>query len=172
MICFLLQMATKPKVIQSVVLYEVLGKRKAALDQLQKGLNTLGVLTEVQRNPQLFECLFVRDHRTLTSAIMKELFTFPDVLTEKMNLTKSMLTQFIDQSSDDTLALLMQFCTGSKTLPPIQNFHITVDFHGENYIFASTCLFSLQLPYFSSYGLFEAALLSTILSLGKSFTAV
>ena len=58
MICFLLQMATKPKVIQSVVLYEVLGKRKAALDQLQKGLNTLGVLTEVQRNPQLFDaCL-------------------------------------------------------------------------------------------------------------------
>lgn len=165
-------MATKLKVIQSIVLYEVLGKRKAALDQLQKGLNTLGVLSEMQRNPQLFECLFVRDHAALTSAVMNKLFTFPDVLTEKMNLTMSMLAQFVDQSSDDTLALLMQFCTGGKTLPPIQNFHIAVDFHAENYIFASTCLFSLQLPYFSSYGLFEAALSSAISSLGKSFTAV
>ena len=145
---------TKGYTISSIVWS--IGKEESSPWPTAKGIEYPWCTDWGAKKPTTVWCLFVRDH----------------VLIEKMNLTKSMLTQFIDQSSDDTLALLMQFCTGSKTLPPIQNFHITVDFHGENYIFASTCLFSLQLPYFSSYGLFEAALLSTILSLGKSFTAV
>lgn len=37
-------------------MYEVIAKRKVALDQLRDGLKILGILDEIQRYPQLFEC--------------------------------------------------------------------------------------------------------------------
>ena len=51
-------MSAKGKIIQSIVMYEVISKRKMALDQLRKGLTTLGVLDEMLKHPNLFENVF------------------------------------------------------------------------------------------------------------------
>ena len=41
-------------------MYEVIAKRKVALDQLRDGLKVLGILDEMQKYPQLFVCLHLQ----------------------------------------------------------------------------------------------------------------
>ena len=57
---FTLQPDSKLDVLQSLMLHDILVKRKCILDQLRKGLFTLGVLIEIEyNNPSLFEEFFV-----------------------------------------------------------------------------------------------------------------
>ena len=166
-------MSTKEKIIQSVVMYEVISKRKMALDQLRKGLNTLGVLDEMSKHPHLFESVFTFKPVELTPAIVKECLKYPDELSDQAQETKMMMNRFVDQSSSARLMQLMQYCTGSKMMPSVQNFAINVHFHSEDYISSSTCTFTLLIPdHFHSYGLFELSLNSAFSSSGKSFTSV
>jgi len=166
-------MSSKGKIIQSVVMYEVISKRKMALDQLRKGLTTLGVLDEMSKHPYLFENVFTFRPVELTPTTVKDCLKYPDELSEQAQDTKMMMIRFVDQSSSARLMQSMQYCTGSKTMPSDQNFEINVNFHSESYISSSTCTFTLLLPdHFPSYGLFELSLDSAFSSSGKSFTSV
>ncbi|XP_015759324.1 PREDICTED: uncharacterized protein LOC107338599 [Acropora digitifera] len=49
----------KLDVLQSLMLHDILVKRKSILDQLRKSLSTLGVLAEIEYNPSLFEEFFL-----------------------------------------------------------------------------------------------------------------
>lgn len=168
-----LQMSTKGKIIQSIVMYEVISKRKMALDQLRKGLITLGVLDEMSKHPHLFESVFTFKPVELTPAIVRECLKYPDELSDQAQEIKMMMNRFVDQSSSARLMQLMQYCTGSKMMPSVQNFAINVNFHCEDYISSSTCTFTLLIPdHFHSYGLFELSLNSAFSSSGKSFTLV
>ena len=154
-------------------MHEIVSKRKAALDQLRKGLTTLGVLEEIQKYPSTFESLFTYKSEELTSTKFKEYIRCPDQLSVQEENIKSMVIRFIDQSPTERLMLLMLFCTGCKVAPSVQGFKIDVGFHDENCIFSSTCTFTLQIPRcFTSYGQFEATLASAISLSGKSFTSV
>ena len=133
-------MSTKGKIIQSVVMYKVTSKRKMALDQLRKGLNTLGVLNEMSKHPHLFESVFT--FTPVTPAIVKECLKYPDELSDQAQETKMMMNRFVDQSSSARLMQLMQYCTGSKMMPSVQNFAINVHFHSDDYISSSTCTFT------------------------------
>ena len=115
-------MSTKGKIIQSVVMYVVISKRKMALDQLRKGLNTLGVLDEMSKHPPLFESVFTFKLVELTPAIVKKCLKYPDELSDQAQETKMMINRFVDQ-----------YCTGSKMMP--------------SYISSSTCTFTLLIPY-------------------------
>ena len=166
-------MSTKSKVVQSCVMYEVISKRKMALDQLRKGLTTLGLLDEISRYPHLFEGVFTFKAQELTPAIVNDCLKYPKELSEQDHSVKLMMTRFIDQSPSSRLMQFMQYCTGSKTMPSLHSFAISVSFHSESYISSSTCTFTLLIPNsFTSYGLFEAAMNSTISLAGKSFTTV
>ena len=166
-------MSTKGKIIQSIVMYEVISKRKMALDQLRKGLTTLGVLDEMSKHPHLFENVFTFKPVELTPTTVKDCLKYPDELSKQAQDTKMMMTRFVDQLSSARLMQFMQYCTGSKTMPSVQNFVINVNFHSESYISSSTCTFTLLLPdHFPSYGLFELSLDSAFSSSGKSFTSV
>ena len=48
---FTLRPDSKLDVLQSLMLHDILVKRKSILDQLRKGLSTLGVLAEIEYNP-------------------------------------------------------------------------------------------------------------------------
>lgn len=54
-----LQPEIKLDVLQSLLLHDILVKRKSILDQFRKGLSTLGILAEMEHNPGLFEESFV-----------------------------------------------------------------------------------------------------------------
>ena len=128
-------------------MYEVISKRKMALDQLRKGLNTLGVLDEMPKHPHLFESVFTFKPVELTLAIVKECLKHPDELSDQAQETKMMMNRFVDQSSSARLMQLMQYCTGSKMMPSVQNFVINVHFHSEDYISSSIWTFSLLILY-------------------------
>lgn len=167
------QMSTKGKIIQSEVMYKVISKCKMALDQLRKGLNTLGVLDEMSKHPHLFESVFTFKPVELTPAIVKECLKYPDELSDQAQETKMMMNRFVDQSSSARLMQLMLYCTGSKMMPFVQNFAINVHFHSEDHILSSTCTFTLLIPdHFHSYSLLELSLNSAFSSSGKSFTSV
>ena len=166
-------MSAKGKIIQSIVMYEVISKRKMALDQLRNGLTTLGVLDEMSKHPNLFERVFTFKPVKLTPATVKDCLKYPNELSDRAQESKMMMTRFVNQSSSARLMQLMQYCTGSKMMPSVQNFAINVNFHAENYISSSTCTFTLLMPdHFPSYGLFELSLNSAFCSSGKSFTSV
>ena len=154
-------------------MYEVLSKRKVALDQFRKGLMTLGLLSEIQNHPEIFESVFTYKSVELTAAAVKECFSYPADLNEQEEVIKAMVTRFICQSEPERLRQLMQYCTGGKNIPSVPSFKVKVNFHSDTYIYSSTCTFSLQIPNcFKSYGLFESAMSSAISSSGRSFTTV
>ncbi len=166
-------MSTNAKVIQGIIMYEVIAKRKVALDQLRDGLKILGILDEMQRFPQLFECAFIYKNVELTSEIVNDCLRYADALSEQEQNVKSMVTRFIEESSSIRLTEFLQYCTGSKSIPLVIGFQIKVKFHGEGYFHSSTCTFTLTLPHdVTSYGLLEAALNAVISTSGKLFTSV
>ena len=47
------------RVIQGLIVHDVIGRPKIILDQLAEGLNTLGFRTAMKEYPELLEALFV-----------------------------------------------------------------------------------------------------------------
>ena len=76
-------------------MYEVISKRKMALDQLRKRLTTLGVLDEMSKHPHLFESVFTFKPVKLTPATIKGC--------DRAQKTKMMITRFVNQSSSARL---------------------------------------------------------------------
>ena len=64
--------------MQSLVTYSVLTKNKVLLDQIRKGLCVLGVLTEVEGYPNLFEHLFIDKNLHADPAFVKGLMKLPE----------------------------------------------------------------------------------------------
>jgi len=63
-------------VAQSLITFNVLTKNVVLLDQMRKGLSTLGLLKEIEKNPTLFEHFFVHQGSQLTPDYVKELLNF------------------------------------------------------------------------------------------------
>ena len=64
--------------MQSLVTYSVLTKNKVLMDQMRKGLRILGVLSEIEKNPKLFEHLFVDKNLHAGPAFVKGLMRLPE----------------------------------------------------------------------------------------------
>ena len=79
-------------------MYEVISKRKMALDQLRKGLTTLGVLNEMSKHPNLFESVSTFKPVKLTPATVKDCLKYPDELSDRAQETKMMMTRFVSRS--------------------------------------------------------------------------
>lgn len=142
-----------------------------ALDQIRKGLKSLGVLELMEKYPQLFEDLFHPKPMPLTAVCIKENLLFPQQLNEVDHQVIGMLVRFLDQSSQERLQGFLKFCTGGNDIRLIQGKKIAVEFHDQNYIQASTCSLKMMLPTsVLSYGLFEVALQAALQECGKAFT--
>ena len=153
--------------------YDVIGKRKLSLDQLRKGLNTLGLLLELEKNPSLFESLFSQKQEEITFTSVKDHLVFPEQQDEVVHRMLTMLEKFLKEAPVERLESFMKFCTGSKCILALQNKKIEVEFHDENYIYSSTCSLKLQLPKcFGTYDDFKVALLAVINDCGRAFTTV
>ena len=63
-------------------MHDVLGKRKISYDQIRKGLKNLGVLDQLEKNPDLFFELFVTKEK-LTSHEIVKVFKFDNGVSEK-----------------------------------------------------------------------------------------
>ena len=109
---FTLQPDSKLDVLQSLVLHDILVKRKCILDQLRKGLFTLGVLIEIEyNNPSLFEEFFVYQGG---NDFVLNCLQFQD--SWKQNVVDDriyqMLHTFVKNLSVDELKNFLKFFTG------------------------------------------------------------
>ena len=138
-----------------------------ALDQFRKGMKTLGLLSEMEKHPFLFERVFNQGQKELTSTEVKDLLLFH----QQQELTQGLLVKFLDEAPQQRLQNFLKFCAGCKDILPLHDKKIQVEFHDQSYIFSSTCSLKLQLPKsFSAYNVFEVALLAVMDDSGKPFT--
>ena len=138
-----------------------------ALDQFQKGMKTLGLLSEMEKHPFLFERVFNQGQKEPTSTEVKDLLLFP----QQQELTQGMLVKFLDEAPQHRLQNFLKFCAGCKDILPLHDKKIQEEFHDQSYIFSSTYSLKLQLPKsFSAYNVFEVALLAVMDDSGKPFT--
>ena len=164
--CF--KKSTKNLISQNLIVYDVLGKRKISYDQIRKGLKNLGVLNQLERNPDLFSELFVTKEKLTSEEVMKVL-KFDNDVSEK---NKEFLNRFLQKCSESKLQEFLLFVTASKQLPLVSK--ITVKEDNSNALFGHTCVFTIVLASFSTYEDFEVALLSLLNSSTskKSFNCV
>ena len=69
-------------VVQSLLTFNVLTNNVSMLDQMRKGLSLLGLLEEIEKNPNLFEHFFVHQGSRFTPAYVKELLTIKECCTD------------------------------------------------------------------------------------------
>ena len=80
--------------MQTLIVHDVLTKRQAPMDQLVKGLETLGVYDLIKSNPDLMKAHFVNTKLPLTSEVLINNLEFPKNESDK-NKTKQLLIQAI-----------------------------------------------------------------------------
>ena len=102
-----------------------------ALDQLRKGLKTLGVLEVMGKYPLSFEDLFHPKPKSLTSLCVKENLLFPRQPDEDDNRVIGMLIQFVEQSSQERLQAFLKFCIGGNDFRLIHGKKMMVEFHNQ-----------------------------------------
>lgn len=69
-----LTLSNRDMALQNLIVYEVLIKRKEAMDQFCKGLKTLGIQSAVQVCPELMKEYFIAQPSQLTALKVIELF--------------------------------------------------------------------------------------------------
>ncbi|XP_067031231.1 uncharacterized protein [Acropora muricata] len=105
----LLKNENKTSVIQAILFHDAIGRTKTALDQLRDGLSCLGFLEKMNTYPVLFEELFVFKGSSLTSEAEVSLLTFPTSMDNEEKRVDGFLTEFLMDSSQDTLKMFLTF---------------------------------------------------------------
>ena len=103
----------KLEVMQSLILHVTVLKHKAALDQFCKGLATLGVLAEIEKNPARCEKFFVHSEEEITEGLVKGLLNPPFISTPDSDKALEVLYTFIDKADHQGLSEFLSFTTGS-----------------------------------------------------------
>lgn len=70
------QTENKLQIAEAIVLYHDLVKKVAMLDNFAKGLETLGILDEIKKNPRQFEPFFLYNEQELVSSAVMEKTVF------------------------------------------------------------------------------------------------
>lgn len=134
------------RVIQSIIVHDVIGRPKIVLDQLRDGLNTLGFGARMSEFPHLFQTLFVPAEKELSSADVINVLEFPASLSEEETATKHYLLEFLEKTKETTLKAFLHFITGAPCLPDFGLGKMGVKFEDGPAIFASACMQTLTLP--------------------------
>lgn len=88
-----LTLANRHRAMQTIIVYDVLMKRKATLDQFIKGLETLGVHQLIKSSPELMKQHFVNTTGPLKSDELFKSLKFPE--NDENRLAKEFLIQSI-----------------------------------------------------------------------------
>ncbi|XP_056099424.1 uncharacterized protein LOC130078001 isoform X3 [Rhinichthys klamathensis goyatoka] len=155
--------------VQSAAEFFVNGRLRAALDQFSEGLQTLGLLEEMQKYPALFYDMFVNEQRPLQAKDLCSLFyvNFSPQGSNRRAKENQTICYWRDwlidveegETDGVTLEMIMEFVTGASTVPPLGFPHRPeIEFlHQDRKIFpeANTCLIILRLPIHTEYEMFK-----------------
>ena len=110
-----MQPDNKLDVLQSLMIHDILVKRKSILDQFRKGLSTLGFLAEMEHNPSLFEEFFVHQGVIGNDFVISCLhFQESRDLKTSGDRVYQMLQTFLRNLSLDGLKNFLKFVTGTS----------------------------------------------------------
>ena len=110
-----MQPDNKLDVLQSLIIYDILVKRKSILDQFRKGLSTLGFLAEMEHNPSLFEEFFVHQGVLSNDFVISYLhFQESRDLETSGDRVYQMLQTFLRNLSLDGWKNFLKFVTGTS----------------------------------------------------------
>ena len=105
------------RVIQGLIIHDVIGRPKIILDQLAEGLNTLGFRTAMKDYPALLEALFVPSSEKLNADSLIGVLQFPKDMDDNESTLAGFIHTFIKNAEVDTLEKFLFFATGAKFLP-------------------------------------------------------
>ena len=83
-------------VSQNLIVHDILGKRKISYDQIRKGLKNLGVLDQLEKNPDLFSELFLTKEKLTSEEVMK-MMKYDNSVSEK---NTEFLKRFLQKCSE------------------------------------------------------------------------
>ena len=110
-----MQPDNKLDVLQSLMIHDILVKRKSVLDQFRKGLSTLGFLADMEHNPSLFEEFFVHQGVLSNDFVISCLhFQESRDLETIGDRVYQMLQTFLRNLSLDGLKNFLKFVTGTS----------------------------------------------------------
>ncbi|CAM4610246.1 unnamed protein product [Leuciscus chuanchicus] len=147
---YISHLTERNSLVQSAAEFFVNGRLRAALDQFSEGLQTLGLLGEMQKYPALFYDMF--ENQTIC-------------------YWRDWLIDVEEGETDgDTLEMIMEFATGASTVPPLGFPHrpeIEI-LHQDRKIFpeANTCLIILRLPIHTEYEMLKKCMKKTYMKEG------
>lgn len=161
------------RVIQGIILHDVIGRPKIVLDQLREGFATLGFGEKMAQFPKLFQKLFVPSETTLTGQDIINVIDFPASMNEPKTITHNYLKEFLLQSSLGTLQQFLAFATGATCLPEFGLGRIDIKFDDVPSIFGSTRLLNVTFAQtFPDATTFSSSLHAVINHNGKSFNCI
>jgi len=140
----------------------VLVKRKASLDQIRKGLTTLGVLDILSQNIEIASKLFLR---TTTNEVSARNFIDRVVFPPDVNHHyRQLFASVINTLSTEDLTHLVIFITGSTDVD--EDLLISVEFKDAQSVFVSTCTFEMIIPIEATRS--ESLLKSTLIAASQN----
>lgn len=126
-------------ILQTIIFYEVIGKRTAALDQLREGLKTLNVLEYLCNNAELCKPLFVCQGELKVEDV-QSMLEYDDTCSVDF---QNNFNRWLLQTDQTALSEFIYFITACYVLPTRK---IDVKSDGVGGIHASTCELSLSVP--------------------------
>ena len=141
-LCF--QESTKEKIIQSMMIFDILAKRKASLDQIRAGLEILGVLGAISNNPDSMSRYFLFQEVDVKPENLLEKISYEDGTPEEK---KNMFEDVVKSFDGKMIEKFVVFVSGVNNMFKLfRDDKIKVKFSNTSSIFASTCDFLLVVP--------------------------
>lgn len=157
------------RVIQSLIVHDVLVRRKASLDQIRKGLQTSGVLGILRQNYHLAENLFLS---STTNEVSAKNFLECIIFDTSNSQHRCVFSDAIKEMSEEELSKLYIFITGSTDY--VADLSISLTFKDAPSVFVSTCTYELIIPISatSSVSFLKNTLIAASQSGDKSFNTM
>ncbi|WAR24379.1 hypothetical protein MAR_038048 [Mya arenaria] len=140
--------------IQQLIKWDIVDKRKSSMDNLKLGLEHMGFLQKTKRNPSLLPLLvFSEKHRItayyLTTKLSPKIQDLKCDGDHKKESAKSFMLDWLHNLTDEDAESFYQFVTGSAD-PTVADEEIVLEFNtfekGQKFPKASTCSFIFRIP--------------------------
>ncbi|KAL4236020.1 hypothetical protein ACF0H5_004407 [Mactra antiquata] len=146
-------MKTRDALVEHLIRWSLIEKRKSSLDKLKAGLNHMGFLDATKDTEHLKPLLVYSQQYSVTAAYLKDKL-LPKVeelecSDESQRSSKQFMLDYLMNITDEEAESLFQFITGSID-PPVEEEAISVEFNNskksQKYPEAHTCLSRLVIP--------------------------
>ncbi|XP_076126782.1 G2/M phase-specific E3 ubiquitin-protein ligase-like [Alosa pseudoharengus] len=159
----LTNMSHKERLVEDVLLFQVVNRVRAPFERFRDGLKTLGILSKIQEHPQAFHPILCHQPVHLTADKLDDLFEIQWSVegSNRRNVECQIVTfwrdflQDTEEEGPKKLGDILVFATGSNDVPPVGfSPSPSVEFlHDGNGRFpiANTCINCLRLPIHNTY---------------------